>query len=636
MARLTPQERRALFTVKTQSGVTVGVSDRGAVDYAASHAYERASVISDKQLWREALRFGVGAVSVEGVQQETRRADILSRRVNGRVMTTTRQVLAEERALIAWARDGRGACKPLAPGAHRFRADFLNHEQRAAVEHVLHARDRVILLRGAAGTGKTTLMREAVEAIEAAGRKTFVFAPSSQAARGVLRQEGFAQADTVASLLTDPRWGERVAGQALWIDEAGLLGAGALSAVFRLAERQGCRVVLAGDIRQHGAVERGDALRLIETQAGIRPAEVTAIQRQKGTYKQAIEALSRGDAREGFDRLERLGALVEIADGQARAQRLAAEYAAALHDGKRVLAISPTHAEGARITDAIRAALKRDGRLDHREREVLRLEALHFTQAQKTDARNYAAGMVAVFHQNAPGFQRGEQVRVIARTGDGVTVARGDGREGALPLHRAADFDLFAEDRLSLARGDRLRVTRNGFSAPDAQGQRHRLNNGAVVEVAGFTAGGDIRLGNGWVIPERYGHLAHGYVVTSHAAQGMTVDRVFIAQSAASFPASSREQFYVSCSRGREQARIFTDDKAALKAAVDETSQRMAAVELAQAGEIRAGGQMRGFLLRHLERMRRIRWLGRMREATKTATASRQQERGREQGRGYE
>ncbi len=77
-------------------------------------------------------------------------------------------------------------------------------------------------------------------------------------------------------------------------------------------------------------------------------------------------------------------------------------------------------------------------------------------------------------------------------------------------------------------------------------------------------------LENGWTVGKDFGHLAHGYVVTSHASQGKTVDRVFVGQSSQSFPASSREQFYVSASRAREQVIIYTDDKEALLEAVSD------------------------------------------------------------------
>lgn len=59
----------------------------------------------------------------------------------------------------------------------------------------------------------------------------------------------------------------------------------------------------------------------------------------------------------------------------------------------------------------------------------------------------------------------------------------------------------------------------------------------------------------GVTIPKDYARIARGFVSTSHSSQGMTVDKVFVAQSSASFSASSREQLYVSTSRGRQFCR---------------------------------------------------------------------------------
>ena len=74
-------------------------------------------------------------------------------------------------------------------------------------------------MRGPAGTGKTTTMKEAVSAIEAGGHKVFTFAPSAEASRGTLRQEGFSNAQTVAHLLTNEALHPQLRGQVLWIDE---------------------------------------------------------------------------------------------------------------------------------------------------------------------------------------------------------------------------------------------------------------------------------------------------------------------------------------------------------------------------------------------------------------------------------
>ena len=166
-----------------------------------------------------------------------------------------------------------------------------------------------------------------------------------------------------------------------------------------------------------------------------------------------------------------------------------------------------------------------------------------------------------------------------------------------LPLDQAARFQVYRPETMRLATGDRLRVTADGKTADG----RHRLNNGALYTVQGFTAAGDLVVDNGWVIGKDFGHIAYGYVVTSHASQGKTVDKVLIGQSQQSLPASDRQQLYVSVSRGREQAVIFTDDKAALREAVARDRERLTATEVFRPRK--PAGRER--LKRHLSFLRR-------------------------------
>lgn len=58
------------------------------------------------------------------------------------------------------------------------------------------------------------------------------------------------------------------------------------------------------------------------------------------------------------------------------------------------------------------------------------------------------------------------------------------------------------------------------------------------------------------------------------------MDEVLVVASSQSFPAVSQEQFYVSISRARERARIYTDDKELLGRRVEDTHTRKAAIEL--------------------------------------------------------
>jgi hypothetical protein len=76
--------------------------------------------------------------------------------------------------------------------------------------------------------------------------------------------------------------------------------------------------------------------------------------------------------------------------------------------------------------------------------------------------------------------------------------------------------------------------------------------------------------------------LTHGYVVTSHASQGVTVDKVFVGVSSQSFPATGERTAYVALTRGKEQAQLFTDDKRELLKAVSRPDDPMSATELSE------------------------------------------------------
>ena len=190
--------------------------------------------------------------------------------------------------------------------------------------------------------------------------------------------------------------------------------------------------------------------------------------------------------------------------------------------------------------------------------------------------------------QNAKGFKRGERATITGSDSEGVHITRGDGSADKLPLNEARKFAVYGKDKVALAAGDQLRVTMNGLLDREARrgvfGRKvkDRIDNGAIYQVEGFTEGGDIRLTNGFVIPKNYGGVTHGYVVTSHASQGKTVDVSLVALGQESFSAANREQFYVSVSRGKEAVRLYTDDKAAMMEAVQDSAARLSATELMQ------------------------------------------------------
>jgi conjugative relaxase-like TrwC/TraI family protein len=556
------------------------------VDHALRHDFERASVMQDRRLLATAYRHGIGHQSVT-IDTITNCFDQDERLIHvseqGRTLCTTRHILLEEQEMVRQARLGQGKLKPL----YTKEPDLaLEGQQAAAVRHILTTPHRVSIIRGAAGSGKTTLMREAVKKIEQAGKRVMVVAPSSQASRGVLREEGFANAQTVAKLLASEATQQELRGQVLWVDEAGLLGTRDMSALLKLANDQNARLILGGDTRQHASVVRGDALRILNTVGDIQVAEVSKIYRQQqAAYRLAVDELSKGNMKAAFAQLDQIGFIRE-ADPLKPNEALVDDYVATVREGKSALIVSPTHQQSEAVTNVIREKLKADGVLGKKEITAASLVNLNLTQAQKSDWRNVRDGQKIQFNQNLPGIKRGSVWTVESSSDDGVSIQNEDGQTLALPLDKSDYFDVFQPGEMQLAKGDQVRITRNGFDQ-----DKNRLDNGQLLEVINVSKTGEIRLRNRlskaeYRLDREYGHLAYAYCITSHAAQGKTVDEVFISQPASTFPGTDAKQFYVSVSRARHRAHIYTDDKDELMKHITRIGDRTSALELTKASPV--------------------------------------------------
>jgi conjugative relaxase-like TrwC/TraI family protein len=561
-SRLSDTESGALEAVhqRERKAVRSEHGETKAVDHAIEHSFVREAVLPERKLLTEALKRGLGAVTVEDVTHEMKSRPLIRSEFDGREMATTKEMVALESKLIDFASKGRGRCRPLGDPARSCSRDWFNEGQKAAVSHVLGSRDRVMIIRGVAGTGKTTLEQEIGEALTEAGKPVVALAQSVKASREVLREDaGFANADTVARFLKDEKMQESVKGGVILVDEASQLGTRDMLKLFEVAERTQARMLLVGDRRQHRSVTAGEPLKLLEEKAGLQVAEVTKILRQEHRdYRKAAKALSEGRIEQAFDQLDKLGWIKQVSDSERYKQMADAYLAAASEktkDGKQktALVVSPTHAEADRITAAIRTQMKAQGKLTE-ERIVKAWASAHLTDAQKADATEYDLGDLIQFHQNAPGHIKGSRLVVS----DGIKP----------PVKLAGRFEAYHAVQLALGEGDRIRVTAGGKTKDG----KHRLS-------------GDIIVDHGWVIDRDFGHITHGFAQTSHASQGVTVHKVFVGISSESLPATTERTAYVALTRGKEQAVVFTDDKEELLRAMSRRDDPHSATSLAESAK---------------------------------------------------
>ena len=562
LSQLSDDERQSLQILRASAHSSrlprIALVENQALNHAIEHVFERKSVVPEHELLDVALSHRLGAVDLSHLKGAVKYSPNLVKTERG---FSTKQIVATELALIQTVNAGCDSVAPLHPGYRP--ADWLGEDQRRAIYHVLRTSDRITGLRGLAGSGKTTALRELVAACKEAKIESLFCAPTA-AATDVLRKEGF-EAVTLQSLMLSRQ--PLSTDKLVVLDEAGAVGMDDMKRLFDAA--RDTRIILSGDTGQHASVARGDALRILERHSNFKSGQLTAIRRQrKAEYRKAVELAAQKRTVEAFAQLERMVAITELAGDELHGSA-AKSYLKALDENKSALLVAPTWAEIEAVTEKVRAELKSSGRLALEEKAFQVFDSLSWTEAQKRDARQYCPGMAIHFHRRGHGFEKGETVAVVAVENDSLKVQHPDGSENIFPLGAGIACDVGEIRKLKVAAGDKLLLQSNW---------QKKFINGELVEVKAIQ-GDSVLLADGRVIPSDYRTFTHGYAVTSHAAQGKTVDEVLVVASSRSLPAINQEQFYVSISRGRERCQVFTDDTELLRSHVTHSSARLAAIE---------------------------------------------------------
>jgi conjugative relaxase-like TrwC/TraI family protein len=579
--QMTPEERDALAKLRPKAqGATSGANVADIMAWADARLFERRSVVQDFELWSEALARGRGeAFALSDLASAVDSGGYV--RQAGTRQLTAPGLLRCELEIVLAAKDGRFVHAPLV-ASPKLPAS-LSDEQRTAAERILGSRDLVSLFRGGAGTGKSFTLRSVERELASAGHPVVVLAPQRQQVRD-LQNDGLA-AETLASVLTRK---SLPSGAVVMLDEAGQVGARDLRALMALVQAQGGRIILSGDTRQHGAVAASDALRALETYAGLQVAEINTIRRQDPklgadagekrfiqSYREAVKAASQGRESESFDRLDRLGCVREET-GEERHAKLAEVYQQATERGERALVVAQTWAEVHRVNDAIRERLKASGHLRDGV-SVQTYQALNWEEAQKRDARFYSPGHHAVFLKRYGRFERGEVCEIAEANERGLVLLK-NGRRSQMSYGYTDRITVAAKASLELAPGDRLQLKLNGRSQ-----EGHTFSNGDLVSVKAVSGDGALRVedteGTVKTLSAAQHVFTRGYAVTSYASQGKTVDTVLLSDAACR-AATSRNQWYVAISRARRRVVVFTEDKAELRAHIRRSGDRPLALDL--------------------------------------------------------
>jgi len=547
---------------------------RTAVSYAVEHATERQAVVNKSTLVRTALEHGTGNTDLVAIRAELKRQTQSGELIVAGERYTTQAAQLRERDMLDVVARGRGALPNIMSerqAGQTLVGTSLNEGQRAAAMMVVSSNDRVVAIQGAAGSGKTTMLTQARELVEAQGYRAQGLAPSAAAARELGKAGISSQTLAAFQAQAQPELSARTV---LLVDEAGMVSAKDMHHVLRAAEAAQARVVLVGDVQQLKAVEAGRPFAQLQ-EVGIARVEMGEIQRQSDArLKQAVELAAKGYVEQSIAVLSRN---VQQIDGdRERYARIAHDYAA-LEPMERAetLVVAGTHLARMAINDNVRAELGLTGK----GIEVATLTRKDLTCAQARMSLSYQPGDVIEARKpyESLGIQRGDLVRVVEGSAGIVTLERGDGQQVQWRPAVQTNMMAYREASRELSVGDQVRFTANDHTREVVNGERATVISidfelqTVTLQKAGV---GDITLD-----VSRPLHLDHGYCSTVHSAQGQTAERILIEADTKSATANE-SAFYVAISRARSEATIYTDDKALLPDAMGREDIKHAALDV--------------------------------------------------------
>ncbi len=361
-------------------------------------------------------------------------------------------------------------------------------------------------------------MASVAEAVRASGGEVWVVAPSWKAVDVIRTDTATAEtmARAVTGFLNRIEKGEIALGPRTVViaDEAGMIGTRDLAALVEATGTAGAKLVLSGDTRQLAPVVAGAPMRLLVRALGA--ARMDEIQRQRGRsevegawMRAASMDFAAGRTASALEAYDRGGAITGGGTVRPRSRRWSTLTPASRLDPK-----------GAQRSRAVLTGWNRDVReLNARIRDRLKRDGL---------------------------LPEGEDVEIAA-------IPRGGNRAEALTL-AVGDEVIFGEtvevEDQTIRNADLARIEVLSGDPADPVMTLRLAKNEAQLSARGECAGRRRERGE-----PRVPRLQHSYAMTTHAAQGVTVDEALVAE----LRGTGAEATYVAMTRHRRSVRLFVD-----------------------------------------------------------------------------
>ena len=577
---------------------TAHTAASAAIQSAIRHLSERENAFTESALLTHAA--GMGALGA--CREEDLKAALETELATGRLLPaiprpnpkpgqegeryTTQQAINREETLMKRIARGKNIVAPIKESVADHlvtgQGQELNSQQVAVAKYILTSTDRFVQIQGGAGVGKTTSMDVVCAEAKAAGLNVVGLAQTHKAKNG-LKDAGIEEVKTIALAVREFRGGAVPERTLFIIDEASMASMKDVAELSRVIERSNNRGVVLGDLYQHQSVEAGSGFRIMQEVGG--KVELNEIVRQKNPeLKECVHAFMTGNAKQGAALAQKYMQAVAVPpeiikdlgddDSEATlrdvqraaiATQAASRYVHSLtpEERKEALIITGTNVMRKAANEAVRENLKARHEIGQEDRMLAHLEKqADFTKEKIRHVHNYKKGQVVQFQRD---YVRGvsepvsrdrhytikemDQKNKTIKLADKETNQEIDWRPRV-----AGRATVSVQDKLAVSTGDRVVFRENDKNMGVTNGDYGVVKtiDGEKVEIE-LAKGGSVT-----VDPKIATHIEHAYAGTSNSLQSATTD-LSIGAFESWLPPASGEQGYVTLSRARLDAEIFTD-----------------------------------------------------------------------------
>ncbi len=499
---------------------------------------------------------------------------------------TTKEVLKAERHAVKAIREGIDGVNVIIDKAEAVKAineyeerqrqgntDFkLTESQRNAVEFFLTNTDKFNAVQGYAGTGKTTVMKAIREISEQHGYRLLGISETNVAVNE-MKAAGIENAMTVAKFLQSSKAQNELNSKTIILsDESSFIGAKNFDKIINIAEKTGARASFWGDKDQLPAVSAGSPFSYAVENKVINYAELKDIVRQiPERYKEAVKDTINKDIDKAFSKFE----IHEVSKDDL-ITKTADIYMKA--DGYTNSIVSTqTNKDRDAINTEIRNKLIEQGKVDSNSEKVSIYASKNLTGSERFNVSNYGIGDKIIVNESRAGVKVGAELTITKiDTANHIITATGKDRKGnevekKIDIRRHGDkFNVYEQKQIDLAKGDKVI-----FNQTDKETGIANSDIAYIKSIAKDESGNIKNITfnyQGKDVISNTRHFEHGYAQTVYKSQGKTSQDVIY--HAPTSTQKSYQEFYVSMTRGRQEAKIVTDDKERLKEQVSKVYEK--------------------------------------------------------------